>query len=191
MIDTREKQAAGSPDTKAEGADMQATELYRGADARSLPSKIGHHVASAALAIVTVSAIFFAIAWDRRPPIHFTDVSVIPEVAAPGADVNVAMELTYDRLCQGQASRSIVASDGTIHPYIGHPLHLPNAVGGDQYRDIPFKLPEVMSAGRATYHGSVSFNDCGWTSRLYPIVVATPDVSLTIVPNVVKSSIAD
>jgi hypothetical protein len=138
-----------------------------------------NHIITAACAVLTVSMIALGIIVDRLPPISFISSEILPSTATPGETVTAQLFATYYRLCQAQVTRDLIGSDKVIHTYAPHWASVPGRKG-EQEVEIPFQLPAKISSGKAIYQAMLVFRSCGITSRLFPIVIYTPEAQVYI-----------
>jgi len=140
----------------------------------------GHAVtAGAAIMLAVVARLLLHL--DRQPPVVFFAASVDPVIAAPGTKVGLTIWDTWTRACSGDVSREIVGSDGVIHAYRIKTARVPVRMGTQKFV-TQFYVPHSMPPGPATYQSVVRFEDCGVTSRLWPLEVTIPPVKITVIP---------
>jgi hypothetical protein len=131
------------------------------------------------LALVTCLALGMGLLFDRRPPLQFSHGAIVPVVAAPGATVHVRWNTIWRRQCLGMVSRDIVGSDNVIRIYRRHELRVPASLG-PQTSDTPFALTNALPPGRTEYRAVIQFDNCGITSRLWPLTVDVPKLVFEI-----------
>jgi hypothetical protein len=136
--------------------------------------------AMAAIGVLIVGlALGIAIKADRAKPVLFVQATISPDPAIVGAMVNVRWTDVWYRRCEGELSRQIVSSDGVIHAYRKHIMRIPVDLGQQQI-DIPFFLPRGIPAGETIYQAVVRFNNCGITSRWWPLEVSVPSLTFDV-----------
>lgn len=115
---------------------------------------------------------------DRAAPLRFEAGEILPDPAKPGTLLRVRWRTQWLRKCEGVNSRELVGSDAVIRPYAKYVMRIP-AFLGEQTADTEFWLPWTMPSGPTTYRAVIRFDNCGYTSRWWPIEVRVPDVQFT------------
>ena len=133
------------------------------------------HAFLAPLAAVFAVALVLLIAFDRKAPLTFLQGEVRPEMPVAGQTVSVRWHTIWNRRCQGTVSREIVGPDLIIRAYRRHWLRVPVRLG-QQVSDTDFQLDKALPVGATIYRAVVRFEDCGLTSRLWPIEVVAPEL---------------
>lgn len=121
----------------------------------------------------------FWLAADRAAPVRFIEGSIVPETVTPGQAVSVQWLDVWVRQCEATLSRELVGSDEIIRAYRSHPIRVPVKLG-EQMSQTRFRVSANMPDGPATYRAILRFNDCGVTSRWWPIVVKVPSLHFTV-----------
>ena len=126
------------------------------------------------------SIAFWALIYDRQPPIVLSEGKVSPQKVAPGELITTTWQVTVNRsnACQSIAYRDIVDGQHVAWTVALHP-RMPNQIG-TYSRHIA--IPNGAAPGKATYRLRACYSCTGISlTRIFPVCTQWPDLPFEIV----------
>jgi hypothetical protein len=140
-------------------------------------------------AFLTVSIssvfIFILVQFDRSPPLSYpadrTGVFIEPDPVKPGGSITQHRKFTWHRRCEATVYREVVGSNNIVRAYDAVKTRFPIYLG-DQQGANTLVLPNGIPPGPAKLRVLYKFDECGITSRWWPLEVVVPELDFEVSP---------
>lgn len=131
------------------------------------------------IALALLIVVSTALAFDRAAPVNLVSGEVIPENARPGGAVTFRWHTTWYRSCRASVYREVIGSDDVVRIYKPYRASYPARLGR-QTIDTEDTLATSIPPGHSSYRAVFIFEECGITSRWFPLRIETPDIIFNV-----------